>query len=52
MRLNGSIMLRQNERRSDGGSYKSLGYLRLGVKREEIAVKKQRHLKGSGEKGI
>lgn len=27
-------------------------YLRLGVKREEIAVKKQRHLKGSAEKGI
>lgn len=38
--------------KEDGRSYKSLSYLGLGVKREEIAVKKQSHLKGSTEKGM
>lgn len=51
IRLNGSIMLRQNGKRY-GGSYKSLSYLGLGVKREEFAAEKRRHLKGSGERDI
>lgn len=40
-------MLRQNERRSDGGSYKILSHLGLGVKMK-VAVKKQREVVRKG----